>query len=1004
MKSKKSKFVFLFLSLIIFFIPLMLLISAWFTNGSVIVGHDSGFSLNAIDDLHKKSFTWWEDNFGIDGTYYISSQFIHAIDLVSAKLAGIAGGGNGYVVFFWFSMMFLAMFPLSFYLANKLNRPYIIFLFPVFFVINFYIFQSIFIFERTKYSLLVSLPIFLFFCFLVRDKKIPILIAAIGTSLTMFIFNGGGWAGIPLYGSIVLTGLTFSIFILTESILTKRFDLLKRIIVFFSLSIVLLILLDAYSFFPAIYTQMFSNDSPVANIRTDQTWIGMISVGASFINLFRMQGIPDWYSSANMVNPKHPYAALYTTNSLLIFLSFLIPVIAFLSLLFVRNSNEKRYVYFFALLMLIGMAFTSGSHPPLGSIFIFLYDHIPFFWIFRSPFFKFAPAYLLGLAFLLSFSFLFIISKVTSRIQNQSRQKYFFIGLLLLVVVSWYSFHFAFFNKNIFSPWEKGFSTLVEVPLYVRDFEKWVKGREVDDNARILLLPPINNQWGADAYKWGYWSLSPLPQFLTNKAIVVNDTSLKENESQILSLLYGKIQEGNEKEVENIASALGISYFLVRGDAVFGSSKDIVSTFDYGKQLASMSNIHLLKSFDKWKIYTLTTAPKTKIYAINSLSLTDEISDYFNLGKDTSYQFIKKEDTKNVFSKLSPFVTYDIQRFQCISCENKNGLADKEKLSKKDWQIFHFSIPTADLYDIYIDIGTLPRSGNGEILYPEKIIFTNKQKGSQEEFNFLEKNVQKVDGKNLVGFSEYFDVGEYDGLFIFPKLTNLLPVTKSVTVNINGHERFCIGGNVSLFSPQRLYTLTFARQQENQTGTLLFVEGDKQGEYVLPDSVATPRTFTYTYTPLKDSKTSSIFVCGFSFIPGISNLLLTDKLEPRTFLVTSKAKSMLTINSLPAVTFKKINPTQYAIHIGQSEKSFILVFNERFNKFWKLLDIPSVNDSHFQINGFANGWIFDKSDGYNLVLEYLPQQKVYQGEPITVVTFIILGTYFSYWFWKQKKT
>lgn len=1022
MKSKIGKFIFPLLSLLVFFIPVLLLINNWFASGDVIVGHDSGFSLNARYDLQKKSFTWWEDDFGKDGTYYISSQFIHVIDLVSTKLADIEGGGNGYVVFFWFSVMFFAMLPLSLYIGKKISSPYITVFLPIFFIFNFFLFQSIFIFERTKYSLLVSLPLFLYFTFLVEDKKIPLQIAAILTSITLFFFNGGGWVGAPLYGGIILAGVTFVIFISIETVIIRKFELFKRIATFFALSVILTVLLDAYSILPAVYVQMFSNESPLANIGGEQIWVGMVSAGASFLNLFRMQGIPDWYSSFSTINPNHPYGTLYLTNSFLIFLSFLIPIIAFLALLFARKSSEKRYVYYFAFLALIGMAFTSGSHPPFGWLYLYLYEHVPFFWLFRSPFYKFAPGYIFSMSLLLSFTLSLFISKIASRMKGNSLQRYTQIAFCVLIIFGWFSFHFVFFDKEIFSTWQKGFSTLVSIPPYVRDFEKWTNEGDLQDNSRILLLPPINNQWNADTYKWGYWSLEPLPRLLTNKAIVVNDTQLKDNENEIVSHLYKEIEKGDEKAVIDIAHWLNISYFFVREDAIFNFIKgQAIEGSLYENKLRKMPSIKLVKIFGPWKIYKLQDTPSQKVIIIPEIVITDYTNDYFDRVKNPSYEFTLSADGNHVAGQLLPFISKTLQRLRCVSCtlgeEKKATLISESSLSAqlqdKDWQLFRFMIKIPGVYDFSVDSSILPTNINGSILFPEKIILIEKRNGVQKDLLFSENLKHSYKDENWLIFPMSFEGdGEYDALFIFPPLPNLLQSIQATNIASTTGIKPCIGGEVSYVSSDKLYKLDFRLEQENQNATLLVMEDDLRSENLLPDTTFGPRIYNYTYTPYRWAKARSLFICGTSSVPAISGFRLRDKLDLRTVLVSQNMISADKSTKTPSLTIEKINPTRYHITIQASQKPFILVFNERFNFLWKLYDAQKYSlwfptslydSSHFKVNGFANGWIFDKSNGYDLVLEYAPQQKVDQGKLVTAITFALVVIYFSYWLWKQRR-
>ena len=49
-------------------------------------------------------------------------------------------------------------------------------------------------------------------------------------------------------------------------------------------------------------------------INAGYEWLNYISRGSSFLNLFRLQGIPDWYLTGYGINPDHAYAGLYLAN------------------------------------------------------------------------------------------------------------------------------------------------------------------------------------------------------------------------------------------------------------------------------------------------------------------------------------------------------------------------------------------------------------------------------------------------------------------------------------------------------------------------------------------------------------------------------------------------------------------------------------------------------------------------------------------------------------------
>ena len=70
----------------------------------------------------------------------------------------------------------------------------------------------------------------------------------------------------------------------------------------------------------------------------------------------------------------------------------LLPIFAYISLLFLDKKNkdnrsyfENIYIIFFALLGLVGAFFAKGSMDPFGSIYLWLFIHFPGFNLFRDP-------------------------------------------------------------------------------------------------------------------------------------------------------------------------------------------------------------------------------------------------------------------------------------------------------------------------------------------------------------------------------------------------------------------------------------------------------------------------------------------------------------------------------------------------------------------------------------------------------------------------------------------
>ena len=66
----------------------------------------------------------------------------------------------------------------------------------------------------------------------------------------------------------------------------------------------------------------------------------------------------------------------------------LLPILAFLAIMFIRRNGEARekiYVIFFALLGIVGAFLAKGANDPFGGLYIWMFSHIPGFIMFRDP-------------------------------------------------------------------------------------------------------------------------------------------------------------------------------------------------------------------------------------------------------------------------------------------------------------------------------------------------------------------------------------------------------------------------------------------------------------------------------------------------------------------------------------------------------------------------------------------------------------------------------------------
>src|SRR3989344_4077971 len=350
----------LFLVAALIYIPILLIIlwfitRYWLPPDFALVGHDSGLALDSKEFLQTRFYAWDQQGFGQDNSAHFGSITLHSIDYFSSIIAGVPYAGNFVSIFFWLSTLIITSFVFASSLRSKLGNI-MPFIFPIFITFNFFIFQSIFILERAKYSILAGLLLFLAIIIKFLDNKLSIFLAAILSSLVLFIFNTGSWLGSPLYGSVAVSVITLLLFTFLEGSRTKNFTKLRRLILFFPLTIIGFILLNSYSFLPYFISFVTGDylsllDSGV--ITANKGWLEAMSQAPSFLNIFRFQGIPDWYAGSVAPNIDHSYAKEYLTNPFLIPSSFLLPIFTFSSLLLSKKREEKKLVALFSLMALI---------------------------------------------------------------------------------------------------------------------------------------------------------------------------------------------------------------------------------------------------------------------------------------------------------------------------------------------------------------------------------------------------------------------------------------------------------------------------------------------------------------------------------------------------------------------------------------------------------------------------------------------------------------------------
>lgn len=655
-KSKVNTFI----TLTVFSLSLIPLL--WFRGDQILLGYDNVYPLSALDFLRDRLFTWSSiQGFGMDQSGQQGSLIIHFIDSVPQFFGASHQLSQKIIFSFWFFLLLLSsyLFIVSLEKNRFLKNKSLRYIFPVMYAINFYVLQAWWVAERTKFSMMVALPLILTIVFPLINKRFTIkslIEKSIICSMILTIFNGGGWGGLSLYGGLLITLLTFFLLYFLTAIAAKNYKQAISLFLFFVFLTAFYLAFNAYTllpFFLSTFKEYNGFLNGVGGINGLISWTRYLSENTSFLNLLRLQGIPDWYNSVLY----HPYASTYLRNIFFVSISFLFPLFLLLSLV-INRTKEKFILRFFTLLLLVSLFFTAGSHAPLGFVYEFLMKKVPGFIIFRSAFFKFGYSYWLAASILIGLFFSNALDYLSLKFNKKLVLSFVFPLMVVLLLL----YNFPYLTGNIFKIDKADVRSIVGIPSYVSDFANW--WRKNGENNKVLLLPKLNENFLFEQYRWKYLSLFPVLGNFAANGLVENTDQLTGSEMNLINRFYKAINDSNYNQMNDYSSSLGIGYFLVRKDFYFDlSGQETDSPVDVEEKIKNNPNISFVKSFGEWSLYKHNLT-KPLFYAKNKAVVVE--------GKgatsiDLSGNLLQLD--ADMYGKYPFLFNRDLVYPECISCK-----------------------------------------------------------------------------------------------------------------------------------------------------------------------------------------------------------------------------------------------------------------------------------------------------------------------------------------------
>lgn len=952
--------------------------------GYLVNGVDTNFPLDPIVWFARRFFLWNDiPNVGIDHSSSVAGTFFHLIQLIPF-LIGVSLQNVQIISFvFWFSLIvyFSYLFSKTIFKGNKLAQI----LFVDLYTFNIFAFNA---WENSKVStlsLLVAIPFFLNLLTLYIRKEIKVQ-----KFIPLLVIGGIVTSGIginPAYLlSLFLIIFIYSIgFVFIVKDKSEIFTIVKGVFI----SFVIILSTNSFWLMPTL-SHILNDINPTASIETIgfTNWVDSLSENTSILNVMRMQGLWDWYTFDGVSGmPLYiPYALNYFRSFPFLVYSFLIPSLVIASFVFYKKKNRELYISC-GLLVILGIFLGAGTHLPTGTFYRFLLNHLPFFSLFRSPWYIFTPLVIVSYAVLVS---LFFVSKKLSK--NFSR-----FGMIILIIGN-LIYSYPLITGKIFRPGRyDGF--YIKFPQYVFDFKDKLK--TLNSDKRIIGYPDDE----IEQFEWGYRGIeSILTLFSSQETLFSPLNNVNAPVSLMTSKFYSYLKKGQLVGALNISDKLNAGYIFDKRDQR-SLAPEIFSQIGKRKVISEGKwNLFDLGSQTQ-KIYSPTKFYYSYPYVSNpdSLALVDRQSLVVNSEDKvvSTLEYITLRSGTIVKANNSQAKDFSEMAYSVSKLDSRLKLRDMSKIT------YNFKVPKDGEYtpildnyrlkDFDLDVKEILANLDGSSI----LLKVSQKDDTFTKFEPIQlalgdhNLVIDIINRNLVqdnsineGDAEFKVLGEIPNTYL--SITNTSKEDVSMVFKIPDLD-FLNPYLIQLRYKQIYGNNGQVLVKQGNTNTLVKSQTERLPNY--PDWKA----FSFFYDPVKTKSYATVSFVSPQNKDPFGTTILYDDLEiykvfmNNLYLVEDK-------NSVdsPIITYTKKSPVRY---IGESNggNKQVIVFSENYSENWKIKifddqnKIVPVEPIHFSSNLYANAWYLDNvSQKIKFEIYYMPQKLLIVGYIMS--TIVIIGS------------
>jgi arabinofuranan 3-O-arabinosyltransferase len=282
---------------------------------------------------------------------------------------------------------------------------------------------------------------------------------------------------------------------------------------------------------------------------------------------------------------------------------FALPALALLAP--VLGSRRYRWLSLSSIALVIVLVLVGkGLHPPMASVNLFLYEHVPGMWLLREPVSKIGA--LLIVLYVLCAAV--TVAGVRSRLEkrNRSSLSQVVVGLVGSLVLLALAYPRPLFTGEVIPAERPRLPPAhVQIPSGWGDVSSFINQSAVD--GRVLVLP-INDYYQMPT-TWGYYGIDVIPRWLLRRPTVqllpetyfADAPEFARKAYELQDALISKDEVGASRLLEQ----LGISHVLLRKDIDIDFRSTITSPKGIEAGLSDSSSLELMFSDEVANVYEI---------------------------------------------------------------------------------------------------------------------------------------------------------------------------------------------------------------------------------------------------------------------------------------------------------------------------------------------------------------------------------------------------------------